>query len=58
MAAGLGFAMGPVIGGALYQLGGFKVPFLSVGGIVLLSVIPCLILVRSAGMLKVSEKKL
>ena len=41
--------MGPVIGGVLYQLGGFRLPFFSVGGFVLLSVILCFILVRSSG---------
>ena len=49
LAGGLGFAVGPVIGGALYQLGGFRLPFLSVGVFVLLSVVPCFILVRSSG---------
>ena len=46
---GLGFAVGPIIGGVLYQLGGFRLPFVSVGGLVLLSVIPCFILVKSSG---------
>ena len=49
LAGGLGFAVGPVIGGFLYQLGGFRLPFFSVGGMVLLFVIPCLILTRSSG---------
>ena len=51
LAGGLGFAVGPVIGGALYQLGGFRLPFLSVGGFVLLSVVPCFILIKSSGRL-------
>ena len=53
LAGGLGFAVGPVIGGALYQLGGFRLPFFSVGAFVLLSVIPCIILVRSSGWLPI-----
>ena len=49
LAGGLGFAVGPVIGGVLYQIGGFRLPFFAVGGFVLLFVIPCFILIRSTG---------
>ncbi|XP_072042155.1 MFS-type transporter SLC18B1-like [Amphiura filiformis] len=34
--SGLGFAVGPPLGGALYQLGGYKLPFIVQGGIVIL----------------------
>ena len=50
---GLGFAVGPIIGGVLYQLGGFRLPFVAVGGLVLLSVIPGFILVKSSGRLHI-----
>ena len=49
LGGGLGFAAGPVIGGVLYQLGGFRLPFFAVGGLVLLLVVPCIVLVRSSG---------
>lgn len=49
LGGGFGFAVGPVIGGLLYQLGGFRLPFLIVGSLVLLFVIPCIILVRPSG---------
>jgi MFS family permease len=29
---GIGMIMGPTIGGALYELGGFTLPFVSLGG--------------------------
>ena len=32
-ALGLGYSLGPAIGGALYDLGGFKLPFITVGSI-------------------------
>ena len=35
MAFGLGMILGPTVGGALYQLGGFEVPFAVLGGILL-----------------------
>ncbi|XP_031570582.1 MFS-type transporter SLC18B1-like [Actinia tenebrosa] len=35
--SGLGFMAGPPLGGALYTYGGFKVPFLTLGGLVLLT---------------------
>ncbi|KAK2155600.1 hypothetical protein LSH36_236g04048 [Paralvinella palmiformis] len=34
--SGLGFMIGPPIGGALYQLGGFKLPFISFGVLVII----------------------
>ncbi|XP_055352330.1 MFS-type transporter SLC18B1-like [Paramacrobiotus metropolitanus] len=34
--SGLGFMLGPVIGGSLFHLGGFKTPFLVLGGVVIL----------------------
>ena len=46
---GIGFSLGPVIGGVLYQIGGFRLPFIAVGGMILLFVIPSLILIRSSG---------
>ena len=49
LAGGLGFAVGPVIGGILYQIGGFRLPFFAVGGLVLLFVIPCFILIKPTG---------
>ena len=36
---GLGFMVGPVLSGVLYQYGGFKVPFLTLGGMLLLGMI-------------------
>jgi hypothetical protein len=29
---GIGMIMGPTVGGALYELGGFTLPFVSLGG--------------------------
>lgn len=34
--SGIGFMAGPVIGGALFQLGGFELPFLTIGGLMFL----------------------
>ena len=35
---------GPTIGGVLYQVGGYKLPFLSFGGLILLFAVPCTLL--------------
>lgn len=34
--SGIGFMAGPVIGGALFQIGGFELPFLIIGGLMFL----------------------
>ena len=44
VAAGLGYAAGPPMGGALYELGGFQLPFLVIGSI-LLGVLPILCII-------------
>ncbi|KAL5478002.1 hypothetical protein EMCRGX_G024876 [Ephydatia muelleri] len=44
VAAGLGYAAGPPVGGALYELGGFPLPFLVIGSI-LLGLLPILFIV-------------
>ena len=35
MIFGLGYSVGPAIGGSLYDVGGFKLPFITVGSITL-----------------------
>lgn len=44
---GLGFAMGPPLGGLLYQYKGFMMPFLVVGIGVLLFIVPCTLLIQA-----------
>ncbi|PAA83105.1 hypothetical protein BOX15_Mlig010620g1, partial [Macrostomum lignano] len=39
MALGLGYMVGPALGGAFYDLGGFRLPFFTVGGLVLLTAV-------------------
>lgn len=39
MIFGLGYALGPVIGGSLYDLGGFKFPFITIGSICLVNTV-------------------
>ncbi|CAH1803160.1 unnamed protein product [Owenia fusiformis] len=39
---GVGQMIGPVVGGALYQAGGFKLPFLVLGGVVMCMAILCI----------------
>jgi len=46
---GLGFAVGPPIGGLLYAAGGFKLPFIAVGGAVLVFVPLTFLLVGKMG---------
>ena len=36
MAFGLGYSLGPAVGGVFYDLGGFKLPFIVVGFIALM----------------------
>ena len=45
MAFGLGYSIGPAIGGALYDLGGFKLPFITVGSIALVMAIALIFLI-------------
>ncbi|CAI8043970.1 MFS-type transporter SLC18B1 [Geodia barretti] len=44
--SGLGFAVGPPIGGLLYTVGGFMLPFVSVGATVLLIIPPTFLLYK------------
>lgn len=37
--AGLGYTAGPLIGGFLYEFGGFQVPFLVLGAILILATV-------------------
>lgn len=41
---GLGFMLGPPLGGVLYSAGGFKLPFIVLGSL-LLSILPVVILI-------------
>ena len=45
MAFGLGYSIGPAIGGALYDLGGFKLHFITVGSIALVIAIALIFLI-------------
>ena len=45
MAFGLGYSLGPAIGGALYEVGGFKLPFITVGSIALVMAITLIFLI-------------
>ena len=50
VAAGLGFMAGPPVGGALYEVGGFRLPFLVVG-VTLLGIFPILcIIIKPIGL--------
>ena len=39
MIFGLGYSLGPAIGGSLYDLGGFKFPFIMLGSITLVNAV-------------------
>ena len=39
MIFGLGYAVGPAIGGTLYHLGGFKLPYITLGSMCLINAI-------------------
>ena len=45
MAFGLGYTIGPAIGGAFYEIGGFKLPFITVGSIALVVAIALIFLI-------------
>ena len=45
MAFGLGYSLGPAIGGVFYDLGGFKLPFITVGSIALVIAIGLIFLI-------------
>ena len=51
MAFGLGYSLGPAVGGAFYDLGGFKLPFITVGSIAVVVAIALIFLIP--GMLDV-----
>lgn len=42
---GLGLSLGPAIGGFLYSIGGYGLPFFVLGGIMLTNIPICLLLV-------------
>ncbi|XP_064392257.1 MFS-type transporter SLC18B1-like isoform X2 [Halichondria panicea] len=46
VATGLGYAIGPPLGGLLYQAGGFSLPFHVMGSISLLFLVPCFFLIK------------
>ncbi|XP_068695632.1 MFS-type transporter SLC18B1-like isoform X2 [Montipora foliosa] len=53
---GLGFMLGPPLGGVLYSAGGFKLPFIVMGGI-LLSIVPVVMIILPRDENVTREKK-
>ncbi|XP_023221317.1 MFS-type transporter SLC18B1-like isoform X1 [Centruroides sculpturatus] len=49
---GLGLIAGPTLGGALYDLGGFELPFISIGVLILIDVVIMYIILPNPGTLK------
>ncbi|XP_067057633.1 MFS-type transporter SLC18B1-like isoform X1 [Acropora muricata] len=53
---GLGFMLGPPLGGVLYSAGGFKLPFIVMGG-VLLAIVPVVMIILPMDKNTVQKKK-
>ena len=44
----LGMIMGPTVGGALYEAGGFTLPFVTLGGVLFLAALFCWVVLPSS----------
>ena len=45
---GLGLSLGPAIGGFLYSIGGYGLPFFVLGGIMLATIPMCVVIIRDS----------
>ena len=45
---GIGMIMGPIVGGALYDVGGFLLPFVSLGSVLVCAAIFCAIVLPNS----------